>query len=162
MCCKNFWKKVFPFAIAFTLGILASGFSQKIGNSSENQFVSKSAPKAVGYGYGTGHGSGIGGRRVEEIGTITRPGTNPLQVLSKPRPNYTDSARENGTQGIVRLRVTFLASGQIGSVLPITELPDGLTEQAIDSAKQLRFLPATENGKSISVTKSVEYNFTIY
>jgi hypothetical protein len=54
------------------------------------------------------------------------------------------------------LKVTFLASGQIGSISTIKGLPNGLTEKAIAAARSIKF----ETGKTI--TRSVEYSFTIY
>ena len=88
--------------------------------------------------------------------------TSPLKIISKPRPGYTDAARTNNVQGSVRLKVTFLASGAIGSVTPVTRLPHGLTEQAIAAAKQIRFEPKKINGVAQSVVVTVDYGFNIY
>jgi TonB family protein len=65
-------------------------------------------------------------------------------------------------QGTVILRVTFLASGQVGSISPVKGLPNGLTEQAIAAARSIRFEPAKNNGVAQTVTKQVEYTFSIY
>jgi TonB family protein len=65
-------------------------------------------------------------------------------------------------QGTVALRVVFTASGQIGSVSPVKGLSDGLTEQAIAAAKEIKFEPAKKNGVPQTVTKQVQYSFTIY
>ena len=86
----------------------------------------------------------------------------PVQVLSKPRAIYTDAARLNFTEGKVVLRVTFSANGQIGAISVITGLSDGLTEQAIAAARGIKFEPARRDGVPYSVTKPVEYTFTIY
>lgn len=85
-----------------------------------------------------------------------------LVILYKTAPRYTDLAREKNTQGTVKLRVTFLGNGTIGSVSVVEALPDGLTEQAIRAAQRLVFLPARREGKRYSVTKTVQYNFSIY
>lgn len=85
-----------------------------------------------------------------------------LQILSKPRPSYTEAARSENIEGTVILRVTFLASGKIGAVTPVKRLPNGLTDEAIEAAKQIEFEPAVENGRPVSVTKQVEYTFSIY
>ncbi|HVE56374.1 MAG TPA: energy transducer TonB [Pyrinomonadaceae bacterium] len=85
-----------------------------------------------------------------------------LRIISKPRANYTDVARTNYVQGKVVLRVTFLADGQIGGISTISGLPDGLTEQAIKAAREIKFEPPMKDGKKITVTKPVEYTFTIY
>lgn len=85
-----------------------------------------------------------------------------LLILHKPRASYTDAARQSQVQGTVTLRVVFHASGAISNVIPVSGLPNGLTEQAIIAAKRLIFKPATLNGKNATVTKQVQYSFTLY
>jgi len=85
-----------------------------------------------------------------------------VKIISKPRPGYTDSARQANTQGTVLLNVTFLASGQIGSVVPVKSLPNGLTEQAMAAARRISFEPAKENGIPVTVSKIIDYPFSIY
>jgi TonB family protein len=62
----------------------------------------------------------------------------------------------------VRLKITLLANGQVGSIVPLTRLPNGLTERAIAAARLIRFEPKTINGTPVSVTVTREYTFTIY
>ena len=88
--------------------------------------------------------------------------TEPMIIISKPRAYYTEAARQSQTQGTVMLRVTFLASGGIGSVSVVKELTNGLTEQAIAAANKMVFLPQKVKGVNVSVTKQVQYSFTIY
>jgi TonB family C-terminal domain len=112
-----------------------------------------------GGGIGDGNGKGVGGGEPPPI----RPAvTTALNILAKPRASYTDEARQNNVQGVVRLRVTFLASGQIGSISPVSTLPYGLTEQAIAAARNIRFEPKKVNGVAQSSVKQVEYSFSIY
>jgi len=85
-----------------------------------------------------------------------------IRILSKPGATYTQTARINEVEGAVRVRVTFLASGEIGAVTPISGLAYGLTEQAMAAARQIRFEPATRDGIPFSVTKTLEYSFFIY
>lgn len=123
-----------------------------------------------GLGPGTDGGTGGNGKRPgggipdEEIPQVKKPvgPTVGVKILSKPRANYTDSARENVVQGKVVLRVTFLASGQIGTIIAVSGLPYGLTEQAIVAARAIRFEPAKQGGVAVSVTKTIEYSFTIF
>lgn len=116
-----------------------------------------------GIGSGSGNGSGQGSGSGDSKSIVpSSTEVSSLSILSKPRPNYTDAARQNGTEGIVRLRVTFLASGKIGSISPVFGLPYGLTEQAIAAARKLEFEPAQKSGVAVSVTRLVEYNFTLY
>lgn len=125
----------------------------------------------IGSGSGNGEGNSNGDGKGDGTGRTPPPPpvvavavgpTKNLNITSKPRPNYTDEARKNSVQGTVVLRVMFLASGQIGSVSPVSGLPNGLTEQAIAAAKQMRFEPAMKNGVAQSVTKQVQFSFTIY
>ncbi len=88
--------------------------------------------------------------------------TESLMIVAKPRASFTDAARQAQIQGTIMLRVTFLASGGIGSVSVITALPYGLTEQSIAAAKKIVFLPQKINGKTITVSKQVQYSFSIY
>jgi TonB family protein len=88
--------------------------------------------------------------------------TTDVKIISKPSAKYTDAARQNQFSGTVRLRVTFTASGQIGSVSPVGSLPYGLTEQAIAAAKSIRFEPAKKDGVPITKTKQIDYAFTLY
>lgn len=120
-----------------------------------------------GFGDGTGDGTGSGrsGRGTNPEPPKPPPAagpSKPLNITFKPKPRYTDAARQQNIQGSVTVRVTFLASGQIGSVTPVSGLGYGLTEQAIAAAKQMRFEPALKNGVPQTVIRPVQFNFTIY
>ncbi len=106
-----------------------------------------------------GDGPGGGGERPPppHVGV-----TQGIKIISKPRPGYTDAARQANIQGTVILRVTFLASGQVGGISPVKGLGSGLTEQAIAAARRISFEPAKNNGVAQSVTKQIEYTFSIY
>lgn len=86
----------------------------------------------------------------------------PLKIISKPRHYYTEVAKKNNVTGTVKLKVTFLASGQIGAIAVVEGLPDGLTEEAVKAARGIRFSPAVVNGVPRTVAKVVTYTFTIY
>jgi TonB family protein len=88
--------------------------------------------------------------------------TTALKILNKPRPSFTDAARQNGVQGIVVLRVTFTADGSVGKIDVVRGLPDGLTERAIAAARKITFEPVMVNGRPQTVTKQIEYTFYIY
>jgi TonB family protein len=85
-----------------------------------------------------------------------------LTILSKARPSYTDLARVYEIEGKVILRVTFLATGEIGSLTPVTTLPFGLTNQAMAAARRITFEPKVVNGTPVNVTRQVEYSFSIF
>ncbi len=123
-----------------------------------------SSVPSTGQGSGGGIGSGIRTGR----SAVPSPEDQPprkdasLRILAKPKPSYIDLARVYEISGVVRLRVTFLKSGQIGEVIPVKKLPFGLTGMAIKAARGIRFEPAYMNGEPVSLTKLVEYTFTIY
>lgn len=86
----------------------------------------------------------------------------PLQITSKPRANYTEEAKKNGTQGTVTLKITFLSNGTIGSISVVSGLPDGLNRLAIAAARNIKFIPEKKNGVAITVTKNIQFMFKIY
>jgi hypothetical protein len=63
---------------------------------------------------------------------------------------------------MVILHITFLSSGQIGAVTAVESLPFGLTQKAIDAAKRITFEPRRIDGVGQSVTRLMEYSFSIY
>lgn len=85
-----------------------------------------------------------------------------LTILRKPRTRFTDAARQNGTQGIIQLRVQFLANGEIGDIVVLASLKNGLDREAVDAARKIKFLPAEIDGKPVDITKTIEYSFAIY
>lgn len=118
----------------------------------------------IGPGRGSGQGGGVGDGGNSEKSSVIAPKVinTSLKLLSKPRPSYTDLARIYNMQGTVRLRVTFLADGQIGTISALQKVPFGLTLQAIAAAKSIKFEPPIKDGVPYAITKVVEFNFTIY
>lgn len=96
------------------------------------------------------------------IGEIKPNSSHKHFVVLTPKASYTELARQNSYQGTVQLRVTFLATGGIGKVTPITHLPYGLTEQAIYAAKRIVFIPKKVEGVNVSIIQPVEYSFSLY
>jgi TonB family protein len=88
--------------------------------------------------------------------------TTRVKVLSKPEPGYTDQARSAGISGTVILRAVFSATGTVDHILVIRSLPGGLTEQAIQAAKKIKFMPATKDGKMVSMLMELQYNFSVF
>ena len=86
----------------------------------------------------------------------------PLSVIVKPIPYYTEAARSAGESGTVRVRLTFSKNGSITNIGFLSLLKEGLARQAAFAAIRLKFLPAEKNGKAVTSTKLVEYNFSIY
>ena len=83
-------------------------------------------------------------------------------IRSKPEPPFTPEARRANLVGMVRLRATLAADGEIKHILVIMPLRYGLTEKAIKAAREIKFTPATVNGVPVSQYVILEYNFNVY
>jgi hypothetical protein len=112
-------------------------------------------PKVFTIGTGTMNGEKILSAPTASLPTNVIP--NPFKILSQPRANYTDLARQYDIMGAVRLKVTFLPDGTIGKVLVLAKLPFGMTNNAIEAAKAIKFVPGT-----VTISKTVEYRFILY
>jgi TonB family protein len=88
--------------------------------------------------------------------------TTPLKLISKPRANYTDRARDAGVSGVVRLLIGLGADGTIKHILVLKTLGYGLDENAVAAARQIKFQPKTVDGKPMPSVITMEYTFTIY
>jgi len=81
--------------------------------------------------------------------------------LRGPTPRYTEAARANKIQGSVTLRVLVGADGDVKQVRVVRGLPDGLTEQAIEAARQAKFKPAVKDGKPIPYWVLIQMEFNL-
>lgn len=88
--------------------------------------------------------------------------TTKARVLTKPEPQYTDAARHNLVKGTVKLRCIFASDGSVRHILVVNGLPYGLTERAVSAAKLIKFVPATIDGRPVSIFMQVEYYFNLY
>lgn len=77
-------------------------------------------------------------------------------------PGRTEQARRNGTTGTVRVRMLLKYDGTVTNITAMNQLPDGLTDQAVAAAKQVRFIPAQKDGRAVSQWIVIEYNFILY
>jgi TonB family protein len=84
-----------------------------------------------------------------------------VEVLSKPPVVYTSEARQLHVEGDVVLSVTFTASGQVVVNGILQGLGHGLDEEARRVASQIRFRPATNNGRPVDVTTKIRITFQL-
>ena len=85
----------------------------------------------------------------------------PVEIVSKPRPDYTEEARRLRVQGDVVLRVLFAASGRVQVLDVVQGLGYGLDENARRAAEQIRFKPASNDGKPVDSTANVRIAFQL-
>jgi TonB family protein len=141
------------------------------------------APPSRGSGRGTGIGSGNDdgygpGARGGFGGGSLRPGGGPNTgpggdvgvmseklkptILYREKAKYTEEARLNKIEGTVQLTIVFGADGRIHDIRTVRGLPYGLTETSIEAAQKIRFHPAVQDGKPVSVRATLEFTFALY
>jgi TonB family protein len=96
--------------------------------------------------------------------TAFTPGqvTTKARILYRPEPQYTQEASKNQVSGVVILRAVLSADGTVQNILVIHSLPHGLTELAVKAARNIKFIPATKDGRPVSQFLQIEYNFSFY
>jgi TonB family protein len=81
------------------------------------------------------------------------------RVLDAPAAAYPDEARIAKARGEVRLRLVLAADGTVKHIFPMKSLPHGLTQAAIDAARQIKFTPAVRKGQPVSQFETLSYEF---
>jgi len=89
------------------------------------------------------------------------PVTRPVEILSKPKPVYTEEARGRRIEGEVLLRVLFSASGQVQVLATVRGLGYGLDEQAVAAAEAIHFRPAERAGVAADSTAVMHIVFQL-
>jgi TonB family protein len=85
----------------------------------------------------------------------------PVEIIYKPRPEYTESARRLRIEGEVVLRVVFPASGSVQVLDVVRGLGHGLDESAIRAAQQIQFRPASRQGTPTDFTATIRVAFQL-
>ena len=147
-----------------------------IGPNSDGPGKNKGIGTGNNGGVGSGEYAGLGpGEKGGTGGNTYSPGGNGRRgseavdavdsrpvPLNRPRPNYTEEARKNKIQGVVKARILVGADGVVKQViLSGIGLPDGLNEEAIRAAYQMRFRPAMKNGQAVAHWISLEIEFNL-
>ena len=83
----------------------------------------------------------------------------PVHIIYQPRPARTLAAVRAGVGGKVKLRMMLNWDGTVTDITPVETQPAGLTEQAIEAARQIRFRPAIVGGRFTNAAQLVEFNF---
>jgi TonB family protein len=133
------------------------------------KFIASDTKESTGPGSGGGMGMGAGvgpgynpsaynTPRSSETNTVKSVDSRP-QALNRVTPGYTDEARNNKVQGIVRLRILVDETGNVKDVRVTIGLPDGLTEKAMEAARKMQFKPAMKDGKPVAFWMPIEVTF---
>ena len=87
--------------------------------------------------------------------------TEPIELLAKPAPAYTDEARKLRIEGEILVEVVFFASGEINVIRVVQGLGHGLDESAIQAARGIRFKPARRDGHEVDFPATVHIVFQL-
>ncbi len=87
--------------------------------------------------------------------------TNPVEILYRPKPVYTEEARSKKIEGDVLLQVVFKASGEVQVERVVRGLGYGLDEAAEAAARQIKFKPATQSGQPVDFPAVAHITFEL-
>ena len=87
--------------------------------------------------------------------------TTMVDILDKPRPQYTAEGRRMRIEGDVVLDLVFLANGTIQVNNVISGLGHGLDEAAVRAAQQIKFKPAKRDGQPVDFPARVRIEFQL-
>jgi TonB family protein len=88
-------------------------------------------------------------------------GTSQVDILSKPRPEYTAEGRALKLEGDVVVDLVFLANGSVEVSHVVSGLGHGLDEAAIQAAQQIKFKPAKRDGEAVDFPARVRIEFRL-
>ena len=148
------------------------------GNSADGVGRPPAAMAGGGFTGGVGSGNRVGGRGAVRQGmfsdgtaAVSRPKakpvasttarTIPVEILYKPRPEYTKEARDKKIEGDVLLEVVFQSTGEVRVVRVVGRLGYGLDESAEAAAHKIRFRPAEREGEKVDFPSTVHITFSL-
>jgi TonB family protein len=82
-------------------------------------------------------------------------------VVLKPEADYTEEARANQIEGVVKLSAVLSQTGSVTQISVLEGLPYGLSENAIRALRHLLFIPASKDDRRVSQTITIEYAFNL-
>ncbi len=88
-------------------------------------------------------------------------GTSTVDILDKPRPEYTAEGRTLKLEGDIVLDVVFLANGTVQVNRVVSGLGHGLDEAAGRAAQQIKFKPAKQDGQPVDFPARVRIEFRL-
>ena len=115
--------------------------------------------------HGTVQTSGFGDQTVADApkkkAASAESGTTPVDILDKPRPEYTAEGRSLKLEGDVVIDLVFLADGTVQVNRVLSGIGHGLDECATHAAKQIKFKPAKRDGQAVDFPARVRIEFRL-
>lgn len=91
--------------------------------------------------------------------------SRPPIILERPavswRPEFNRDLSGNGTY-VVKLKVNYLANGQIGDIISYSGTKSGFTEAYIEATRKIKFIPAQIDGKNVDAAIVEEYTLEFF
>ena len=81
------------------------------------------------------------------------------RIASWPDPGMTKEALAHDVQGRVVLEAVLCRTGRVTDLRVLESLPYGMTEQALESVRQIKFSPAEKNWHTVSQKMRFEFHF---
>ena len=145
------------------------------GNGTGGDKGIRGAVASTGFGNGTANpppsakrgalqSSGFADQTVAEAPkkkALTESTTTAVDILEKPRPEYTAEGRSLKIEGDVVLDMIFLSNGSIQVNRVVSGLGHGLDEAATRAAQQIKFKPARREGQSVDFPARVRIEFRL-
>ena len=96
------------------------------------------------------------------VAPVTKPIDQPVEIIFKPTPEYTDEARSARIEGTVSLELEFTAAGDVRVLRVVRGLGHGLDEAAQRAALRIRFKPAqSSDGRPVDSRATVHIMFRL-
>lgn len=96
---------------------------------------------------------------------IAQPSAAPAKIapklLFKPRPEYTEEARQLHLEGTVYVKIHVASNGTVSVVGVQSGLGHGLDQSAVKAVQSMRFQPALQNGQPADWDGVVNVNFQL-
>ena len=140
-------------------GVRGTVASTGFGNGTAN-------PPPGGGKRGTVQSTGFGDQTVAADAPKKKAASNDgtpttVNILDKPRPEYTAEGRNLKIEGDVVLEIVFLTSGTVQVIRVVSGLGHGLDEAAIRAAQQIKFKPAKRDGQPVDFPARVRIEFRL-
>ena len=158
------------------LGLPALPGGPGYGNGTGGDKGVRGAVASTGFGNGTanpppsgkqgtvqksGFGDQVVGDAPRKKAASAESGTTPVDILGKPRPEYTAEGRSLKLEGDVVIDLVFRADGTVQVNRVISGLGHGLDEAAVRAAQQIKFKPAKRDGQPVDFPARVRIEFRL-
>ncbi|HKV04385.1 MAG TPA: energy transducer TonB [Candidatus Acidoferrales bacterium] len=147
-----------------------------VGNGTGGAKGARGVVASTGFGNGVAVGGPSGGHGTVQQGlfgdekavaapkvrqTAAVSNAKPVEILSVPKPVYTEEGRAKKVEGVVLLQVVFTASGDVKVEKVVQGLGYGLDDAAAAAARQIRFRPAQQDGQPVDFTATARIVFQL-